>query len=256
MTLQQLLDFLLPEERRSLGIFILISVALHLCGFFLFKSAVLYSKIAIISPPRVTLLTFTDPSGHASTWMDLLDPRHVAFPVPTFQSSTIKREGFDEILPTLELPAQNIPVSAEPISLPSALDDLAKRAAKSIVPSTTLPMPMVVETPPALSGTDISIQGALSKRNVIYKEPLPLARSSLTLLLPTLLRMAADSHGIVAYVLIDESCGDPEVDLLAVQALKNWRFAEIPAKNGLQWSKVVVFWDVQTTAAEIQTPHP
>lgn len=254
MTLHQLFDFLIPEERRPLGLLILLSLVIHVGAFFVFKSPPYYPKAIKAAAPKATLLQLSSAgaNGRVSAWVDLFDPSVIALPSKEPHTSTVEELSphFNDAWPILESPVPLIPTHTELPILPDSLPPLAERASESIQPSTAQPMSVAIETPPVLRGTDLQFSNGLAKREVSHRETLPQVKSTLTLLRPTALRVAVDAQGVVAYAMIDESCGDSTVDLLAVQALKNWRFAETESQKALQWGRATVFWDIQPPSSD------
>ncbi|MFH1067699.1 MAG: TonB family protein [bacterium] len=254
MTLHQLWDFLVPEEKRPLGWLIFFALLAHVSAFFLFKSETSYLKPVQTFQPRVMLMRSVETSvgGMTSGWVDLLDPSMIALPLAQLADEGFKKDvsRLQKIWPVKFPSSLLVPASVQTAHLFVTLGELTKRAAASISLPRAKPMPVPIETPPPLSGTAVQFFGGLTKREAVKREPLPQPESPLALR-PSVLRLAVDEQGVVAHVFLDESSGDSAIDLQAVKNLRNWRFAPLtkktePTADKLQWGRATVFWDIQS----------
>lgn len=261
MTLHQLWDLLIPEEKRFLGWLIFLSLLVHISAFFLFKSETSYSKPVPVFQPRVTLMRPVETSigGVTSGWVNLLDPSVIALPLSQLSDEEFKKDvsRLQKIWP-VQFPVSLLaPAAVKTTYLPITLEELPKRAEASLSLPAPKPMPVPVEAPPSLSGTAVQFSGDLAKREEVKHDALPQPTSPLALR-PSVLRLAVDDQGVVVYVFLDESSGDSAIDLQAVKALRNWRFAPLkgakPDSDKLQWGRATVFWDIQSPSQKAVTP--
>jgi TonB family protein len=250
MTLHQLWDFLMPYERRWLGLMILISVLLHTVPFFFLRINPSVPHLITRTQPTLTVLSFepAEPIQQEWTaWAELFDPRKIALPDLSEQKSEFKMKEL--VAPQFEDVwnfQQNGPAFLSPRTLSLRIVDwpesLESRASENLNFFSPQPMPLPVETPPRISGTEVNLTEPLSKRDILKKEPLPQPRTTLALR-STIIRIAVNEEGVVMYALVDESCGDSTIDLLAVQTLRNWRFVANPKQTTLEWAKATILWD-------------
>lgn len=253
MTLHQIWDLLIPEERRLLSVFIFVSLVLHASTFYFFHPPDLPPRMEKTIHPQVSLLMPSSPSGdviNAAAWINLFDPRVLA--IPSAESSfnneqkNILHKRQDDTLPLR--PVEPIPAQYAPVALPSP-GNLEQRALISLSNVQPNPRPIIVETPPRVRGTRIQFSGDITNRTPTRKPDLPQPRSPVTLK-PTILRMAVDSPGNLVHILVDESCGDSSVDLQAVKILRDWRFTPLESSDSLQWGRATIFWDLQSPSLE------
>lgn len=245
----------MPEERRWLGFFILLSFLLHFSTFFLFHSPVDFaSHIHRTSLPHVTLLsnaaTSLASAQNSSAWMDIFDPRLLALPTQQDASDPHERSSNpsldNKFLTSLPLPNPLSVDSAAPAPFGKTANS-GQRALESLSLVQADPKPIIVESPPRVRGTRVNIHGPLATREITHRTEMPQPQSAQTLQ-ATILRIAVDPSGLVTHIFIDEKCGDSNVDAQAVNILRDWRFAPLSNNGELQWGRVNVFWDLQAPA--------
>jgi TonB family protein len=256
MSLLQLWDVLVPKEKRPLGVLLLGSLALHISVFFIFKIDPIPPTIGAPSQPRVSLVSSESSAGtDLNAWFEIFDPSMIALPSSKPEPRTLHPiEHQAETFPDLPHPPVLIPFRVTLPTLNLSLPPLPQRAETSIARrlETLRPMPLEVETPPPLSGTEVQLDRPLSQRDVTRRTALPQPQTTLALA-PTILRLAVNAEGIPVHALILESSGDSAVDRLALENLKNWRFKPLEndsEQSGFQWSRATVFWDTQPLSGE------
>jgi|GEM_PF-987341 len=265
MTLHQIWDLLMPEERRWLGLFVLLSFLIHFSIFFLFRTPIDFTaQIHRSNPPRITLLSIAENSSttsqNPSAWWNIFDPRLLALPTkqdtidPHTHSNNPSLD--DKYLTSLPLP-DPIPVNSTtptPFGKGTSIEQMAIESLSLVQPD---PKPILVESPPRVHGTRVIIHGPLSTRGITRRSDLPQPPSTQTLR-ATVLRIAVDASGTPSHILIDESSGDSNVDAQAATILGDWRFTPLPPDSkGIEWGRATVFWDLQTppdTGNDKETP--
>jgi TonB family protein len=90
---------------------------------------------------------------------------------------------------------------------------------------------------------------------VIGQPTLPQPRTDLSLKI-TVLGVGIDRRGGVISALVEESCGDPSVDQLAVQSVQSWLFSPRTGGADADWGRVVVFWDLNEKRAPEPATNP
>lgn len=251
MTLHELYDSLIPPEKRSLGVIIFISALCHIGVLFAFRIGTFEGGRIVKPRPRVTFLKLGGSAREgedAARWLDLRDPRTIgqpsdALPEPEYLASNEASLDFDPLAGIEKEEMVAFPLA--PSYLKGTLETASVRARSSLLSERMAPMPLVVEAPPALSGTDVQIFGDLAGRKVTQRVALPQPEVPRALGLSVML-LAVNREGWVEFVLIDESCGDSKLDLIAVERVKNWRFAaDKGAKEELMWGRAMVSWDLK-----------
>lgn len=249
MILHELVEQLLPPQRRWLGLMILGSFLLHVLGFFIFRLDPPGTRAFVSRPRQVTLM---DPrlelgagrTGDWTQWLDWRDPRAIALPWTPLAEIDVP-EMLPPAVATTPLP-ELPPVSAIlPRELPGTLPE---KAGKLVGGTVRQPMPIRVESPPPLSGTAYRLEGKLAARRVLGQPVLPQPRTDLSLKI-TVLGVGIDRKGEVISALVEETSGDPSVDQLAVQAVQSWLFAPRTGGAEADWGRVSVFWDLNEKLA-------
>lgn len=255
MTLHQLWEYLAPALHRRLGLFILLSFFVHAIPFLILRTAPGSLRLSSLPQPQVIMLSASVPNAEAMAgelaWFDLFDPRMLA--------STTSQLPLEKLLPPSAIESTIEPFSPEsflkpipsrikPARLLENRSPLNERIASSISPPMSTPSPLPLESPPSLSGTQVSLEELPAERPPTHQPALPRPRSSLALS-TTSLHIAISPEGIVSHALVDESCGDSSIDALAVKHLKDWRFRKAPSEGTkTQWARARVFWDFQPPA--------
>lgn len=246
MTIHELWDSLMPFERRWMGMFIALSLFIHVAVFFLFKTPNVPLRISIPAQQEVTLLALpeTTASQQAATWITLFDPRVIALPQPNAIASqtnflkTQLEKLWEDYIPRPKLLASS---STSASAVPSSVSQEASASLQ--IPFINLPKGADVEIPPPLRGSVVQINGPLAERQVLKKNQLPQPTATQGLKATTL-HIGVTSEGVVLFTFLDESCGDPATDLLSLQYLKQWSFVpQTPSSEAITCSQVLVFWD-------------
>jgi TonB family protein len=261
----QFWDLLVPVERRPLGLLIAVSLAAHLACFFVFTTA----PLPVLRGPRPPLTVSLAPpeqmdpdnlpTAERPALLDILDPRGLAVPRTPLPepdalhsmmwarpaAAPVDKGG--SFSPAMD----RLPVLRE--DLPDPSDRLGTMNRLFMPP----PAGVVVEAPPALSGTTWQIDGALSGRAVVKKPELarPEVRDPLKV---SVLQIVANPNGMVEAGFVEESSGDSAIDQAGLRALRGMRFAPLAAGNNkMQTGRVTLFWDFAEKAApEAGTPAP
>ncbi|SDU29751.1 hypothetical protein SAMN05444156_3142 [Verrucomicrobium sp. GAS474] len=263
-----------PEERRRLGILILLVLVLHGAGFLALRVAYPESS-PVISPSRQRLMIYSPAPGGSRMptvadigfWSRIDDPSLVVFPPDVTTLPEEARGGSARYHPSGETdataagagekpgwgggPTPSAPqalVALEPDVrlLPDTLPPLAQRAADALAVAGPKQVFRYNFSPftPAAPGTSVRWDGAFASR-APAKWVLPGVTSDL---LPeagvTVLRLAVDGEGKVSHVLVEESCGNSETDLTAVLSARRLRFAPVSgdAPAPLAWGNATVYW--------------
>jgi TonB family protein len=259
MTLHQLWAHLVPLEKKRLGWIVLLSLVGHLAAFVAFRPSPSYPRMAMGSQPKVTVMAAPAAGWqNGGFWFQILDPGMIALPGGEFfraqTRETFRRSDLQAIEEEAPSPVGPVLSRVEPKTLSNDPGDLPVLAEQSIRPPLARPFPVIVETPPRPSGTEVVLSGPASHRGVLKRTVFAQPRSSL-ILRPTVLRFAVDPDGQVSSVLVDESSGDSALDVQAVQTLRGWWFEPVEGAGGRrEWSRAVVFWDLQSPPAAGSTP--
>jgi TonB family protein len=247
-----------PQRQRRLGWFVGIALLVHLL-----VGAVIHidsTRAQIRHDPRrpVTIentrLLAPSESSAERFWNRLSDPRLFLFPTST-PATDVARPDLGSLDAALATGPGPQPVPAPDFNfLPGATGTVAQRAGEALKPDraaftyATAPV-----HPPA--ATTWGWDAALAARHPANLAALPSPVSD-TDLDPTRLRVAIDPEGTVDHVFIDQSCGQPELDQLAVLAAGKARLAADPAQQGDLWGDLAVYWHYTPTPREIVVPTP
>jgi TonB family protein len=257
MRFVQFWDLLVPVERRPLGFLIALSLAGHIACFFLFVTPTPPLLRAPRPPLTVSLAPLapadpeSPPTAERPALLDILDPRVLAIPQsPLPEPEALHALNHDRPGPGAAPGSEKRPQALDRLPVPrqglSSLSDRLGTMNRLFMPA---PAAVVVETPPALSGTAWQIDGALAGRAVVKKPELgrPEVRDPLK---ATVLQIVANPNGLVEAGFVEESCGDSAIDQAGLHALRGMRFAPLPPGNTkTQTGRVTLFWDFAEKAA-------
>jgi TonB family protein len=249
-----------PKTQRRLGLFIFLALLVHLSTFFFIR---IDTTRAELSHPARSRVTVQDPPDAASEsasgdryWDDLSDPRLFLLPLEPFSTVTTAD-------PALDFAAINAPLGRTTFPPPAPVRDrpearaaatpLADKAAAATIPAR---QPFTFdETPPAIAhATTWEWSPDLLPRQPVVPTTLPSPVSD-TELVPTQIRLAIDPDGSVEHALIEQSCGNLELDQQAVLAARKIRFLP-DATAGLQWGRVTIAWNYTAPPREVVEPTP
>ena len=258
--LQPWIDFVPPRQRR-LGLFICLALVAHLAAFLFIRIDATRAQFQHQARTHVTVeapSVAADGSGSDDAFWDrLADPRLFLLPIlpaPHLSpaDSPLDLGAIDSTLG----PAQLLPAAAAPEVYPlvrAAEPTLAEQASAAM-----LPPRQSFSYPETTAGTgtktNLEWDDVLARRQPSGMADLP-APVSDTDLSPTELRVAIDADGLVKYVLLEETCQQPDLDRQAILAARKVRF--LPAEQpGLAWGRLTVFWHPTAHPREVVLPTP
>jgi len=249
-----------PEEQRRLGILIFVALLGHVAAFCLLR--ITYPPTVTVGHPRtrVTLMAAA-PDGAESprflgfvSWSSLNDPSAAIFPPDLLATSNPAGNlpPDADVVPRWPAPSTSetalAPLSSALEILPDRLAPLPDRASAALVIPHEMPNLAAALTRLPVDHTVVQWGDALAARHPA-EWSLPavpvrlLAESDVTIL-----RIAVDATGHVAHALVDESSGSSEVDAIALDGIRQLRFAPAPGTS-LQWGRATVFWRFQAADA-------
>ncbi|MEM9398874.1 MAG: energy transducer TonB [Verrucomicrobiota bacterium] len=259
MTLHELYDKMVPQEKRWFGVCIFFSFCFHLLGLFMVKLAPVVPDRLIIPAPEVTLAVFTsefgdwleDNEGGGMGWINLRDPRLVSQPIASLPMIEGLLEDTEKMPALQESESTWIDLSQMISNLEEktiqGLAPASQRALENIVNNKPLPMPLIVEAPPSLSGTSVVFTGDLASREIILRKDLPQPEATQPYGV-TIVLLGVNRLGVVEFALVEEGSKNSELDYMALETLRDWRFKEAgDYLEILTWGRVVVSWDFQET---------
>ncbi|GAB4239420.1 MAG: hypothetical protein OHK005_00870 [Candidatus Methylacidiphilales bacterium] len=240
MKIESLLEIVLPEERRYFGLILLVAALGHLAAFFVFKVPPLPQLRQPKGPMQVVLWgedvggsSRLDPS--ALRVMEVRDPRVAVLPpeepVRVFAQRLPVLRGLDEPMVAGEMDswlAMDLPSYRERIKVVGARWE-------------PLPMPVVVESPPALRGSSWQVSGALADRKVVHRPVLGRPEAD-TALGVTVIRLQVGKEGLVLVAHVTESSGSFEVDRQGLAAVRRMAFEPVAAPD-VEAGQITLFWD-------------
>ena len=247
-----------PKRQRRIGWFVALALLAHLLVFLFIHIDSTRSQIRRDPRRPVTIentrLLAPSESSTERFWNRLSDPRLFLFP-SSVPASTAAEPDLGSLDTALAASPGPQPVPAPDFNfLPGATGSVAQRAGEALNPDRAsfayAPAPI---HPPAT--TTWGWDAALAQRHPVNLAPLPSPVSD-TDLDPTRLRVAVDAQGTIDHVFVDQSCGQPELDQLAVLAAGKARMASDPAQQGDRWGDLSVYWRYTPTPREIVVPTP
>jgi hypothetical protein len=256
--LQPWIDFV-PQKQRRLGLFIFLALLLHLAAFCFIR---LDPNRPGLEHETLTHATVenTGPAAEADSgdafWDRLTDPRLFLLPILPLTRFTHDEPPLDFSAINSGIGPTQLPPSAPPENY--SLTRLASPGPEEQVQAHLWPMrqPFAYrETPPVpVTKTGWQVGPSLVARRPLSLPPLPSPVSAADLN-PTELRVAIDGDGAVQYVLLEETCQQPDLDRQAILAARKIQFA--PAdRPGLTWGKLTVFWHNTAPPPEVVVPTP
>ncbi len=224
------------------------SLFAHTATFFLFQ-VVYPQRVTIPQPaPHVSLLTPSSPENVALLrWVEAEDPALIAM------DNTVPAPGLAQVQyqPSFMTP-RTAPAGAsvervKEVAFPPAMDRIEVAAREAGPAAGVSPMPSV---------STMRFAGALAKRSLTKNPPLLPPRLAAEPVGPTVLLIGVDAQGEIRFPVLQDSCGDPNLDNLAIQYLSRINFA--PSDEAMTWGHVTFAWgaDAYSEAAGFQVPPP
>lgn len=207
------------------------SLFAHAATFFLFQ-VVYPQRVTILQPaPHVSLITPSSPENIALLrWVEAEDPALIA------RDNSVPPPGLAQVeyRPSYMTP-RTAPAGApvervKDVAFPPAMDRIEVAAAEA-GPAAVSPMPSV---------TTVQFAGALAGRSLTKNPPLPAPRLALEPVKSTVLLIGVDAQGEIRFPVLQEPCGNPDLDNLAIQHLSRVNFA--PADEAIIWGHVTFAW--------------
>ncbi|MFQ3671215.1 MAG: TonB family protein [Verrucomicrobiia bacterium] len=240
MKIESLMEVVLPEERRYLGLVLVLATAAHVAAFFVFKVPTMPVVRQPKAPMQVVLWGVEGEGaggldGAALRLMEVRDPRVGVLPPVESVRAFAKR------LPVLRGLEEEGEVEALRPLLPMELPPYAERIKVVGARWEPVAMPVVVESPPSPRGSSWQVGGAVAERRVLRRPVLgrPEVDGPLGV---TVVRIAVGREGLVVGAHVAESSGSFEVDRQGLAAVRGMTFEPV-AQEGLAQGTVTLFWD-------------
>lgn len=251
MKVESLLEMVLPEERRYLGLILVVAGLAHVGAFFVFKTPVLPWLRQPKAPQQVVWWGSGEEGrlgldGGAQQVLALRDPRVAVLPPePTVRAFALRLpvlRGLEEVSPGGE---------RKEGWLVSDLPPYAERVHVVGVPWEPLPMPVEVESPPALRGSIWRLEGALAERKMVRRPQVGRPEVDAPLGV-TVVRVEVGPEGLVTGAYVGESSGSFEVDRAGLAAARAMSFAPLPGRETMRGT-VTFFWDYAEKGTFLET---
>jgi hypothetical protein len=236
----------LPEEQRRLGFYLFLAFLAHLAAFIFIEINYPYF---FTLPQSQFQITYHYPGFKSNVQLneDFLDQwRDPGDLILNGSISGPPKEGPEAFPFTFESQKEGEYALAEPASSNDFLSsDIAPLSARV---EETLRPPLEPFNYPELSFTPSSPETTLGFSDSLQDRVPPglphfphATIHSLNEAGVTILSLAIDGRGKASHVLVQQSCGQTELDLLAIDIIRRALF-ENSAKNDLVWGTVTVFW--------------
>ena len=254
LPLHELWEKIMPRERRWLGWFVFAAVLLHAALFLIIR--VRQPQQPAMREPVLQAMVLDVGRASISTndlvWLEWRDPSAPILPrgaLPVLAALTTD-------LPLLKAQASAaVPVDglSPTFDIKTKLPSLSEQMRGMLTQYHASPSEVEIATPPQLSGTVVEIGGSLASRDILSKTefPQPVVDRNLKV---TVCLLAVSAAGLVESVLVDNSSDDAAIDQLAVNNLRNWRFAPANDGSGLQWGRATVYWHFKGKAITGEVP--
>ena len=208
------------------------SLFAHVGTFFLFQ-VVYPQRVTIPQPaPHVSLLMPTTPENVAFLrWIEAEDPALIATE--------------NSVQPPALVGVRYVPSFASPRTAPIGAPEEKSREIFFPPPVDRLaavesaPAPVAV-TAAVSSKTTIHFSGALASRALTRNPPLNEPRMATAPVSPTVLLAGVNGDGEIRYQIVQQSCGDPKLDDLAIRHLRQLAFA--PSDAPVTWAHTTFAW--------------
>jgi len=257
---QPWIDYVPPQQRR-LGLFIFLAFLVHLTAFFFIRIDTTRAELRRQLRPHVTVdspqtASLSGQQVGDDFWDQLNDPRLYLLPqpVPLGASPDNPALNFAEISPDLGDSA--LPPTAEPEGFQfvhPVNPPLDQRVGDAMNPPR---QPFTYdENPPAIaSKTQWQWDDTLASRQPAALPDLssPISDTDLG---PTQMRLAVNPGGGVEHALVEQSCGNADLDQQAVLAAQKIRFHSTD-QSGLLWGQITIFWHYSAKPREEVVPTP
>lgn len=230
-----------PSRRRKLSIFsfVIVSLALHALGFYLFQIIYPPAVALLPAPGRVNVISPTTEQGRQMLrWIEAEDP--------ALGSTTQRPPDAKAFVPPkiAHVPAFT---SHQP-----ALRQLPPYAPEATAPDPQPPGPVVRPRPapssaaPRMVRTAVQFAEEAASLGAVQTPDMHFARSSKEAPAPAQFRVAISPAGDVRYCFLQAGSGDGALDEQARQFLALCRFApqnnDDPARADLFWTNATIVW--------------
>jgi hypothetical protein len=237
-----------PRREISLALpaFLTLSALLHAVTFYFFQIS--YPQNVTLAPPpaEITLLTAGEASADFMRWLQEEDPALALRPV----AATPKVDFRVQYRPSFESPSLQprlIDTADAPVKIPRGRDvaDLLARAPAA--------SPLVQSAPPVRrSVTKVTFTPELE---ALLPDPLPsltVPNRSAEILDFTSFYVGILPNGVIGYVFLESSSGDPVMDRLAEEFLTALRYRR--GDGRVKWGFATIRWGADAMRATGTTP--
>jgi TonB family protein len=258
--IQPWIDYVPPRQRR-LGLFIFLALLAHITAFFFISIDTTRAELTHQLRPHVTVDSpqTAEVSGQQSGdefWDRLNDPRVFLFPQPASTETSSDNPALDLAAIDTGFGASDLPPTAPPegFQFVHPVNPPLDQQAEEAMNPPRQPF-SYSENPPAIaSKTTWQWDGTLAAHAPVILPDLPSPVSD-TDLNPTQMRIAVGPSGTVEHALVEQSCGNTDLDQQAVLAAQKIRFASTD-QSGLLWGRITVFWHYSAKPREEVVPTP
>jgi hypothetical protein len=227
--------------------FILLSLLAHAATFFIFR--VTYPPQASMSapPPAVTVLDPKRPDHQALLrWIESEDPSPGINGANTITDRLLQVE-YKPSYAKLRTPPLTLPEEVVRTQFPPARDPL------TIIRSVE-PKPLALAPPPAGNPTRVAFAESLQGRAAGPFPRFDVVAKSSGLLEEAAFLIGVDALGVVQYVMLQSSSGNPASDEEAATYLSTLKLA--PADQAISWGRATIQWGGDAFASSDTTRAP
>ncbi len=251
MTLHQLMDYLAPSESRRLLGFIVASLIFHAAMFSLLIVEMPSGSLATKRPQKVTLWTPELSKGKyffPEEALRLFDPKKIIYsPEPLLEPQGIRSlvPDIGRFEPVGIDHTEYFKMIVEPVARQRDFAGMIQKKSAAALRDFRSPLPKVeIETPPASQGSRIRLSGELEGYRLAGNINLPEPNTSIALR-SVLLGLRVDRRGFVTAAFIDETCGERELDALALAVGRKLRFEVPPSATQDVWGAARIYWNLK-----------